>query len=240
MRIVPPPKDKLLSAHILRWVVNGLIPQFLAICQTDHRRLWRAAPPSLAMKLMAAGSGGTRASTRNTTPKAESLRKMPVRRSAVRRSDRRECKVSETVPVLPAASVSLATIVCEPCGNPVAANDQAPAAFAIVVPRTVEPSVNVTTALGSAVPVSAGPVDEAPSRMVTAGATVSTVTTKGADAGLTLPATESVAVKLCDPFGERAGRKAPSPARICRGHAQFSRAVIDLDRAVGCRGPGQD
>ena len=65
-------------------------------------------------------------------------------------------KVNDAVPVLPATSVSLATMVCAPCARPVGVNDQAPLALAVVVPSTVAPSVSVTTALASAVPLSAG------------------------------------------------------------------------------------
>ena len=38
-------------------------------------------------------------------------------------------KVNDAVPVLPAASVSLATMVCAPCARPLGVNDQAPLAF---------------------------------------------------------------------------------------------------------------
>src|SRR5665811_1007967 len=62
---------------------------------------------------------------------------------------------SETEPVFPAASVSLATSVCAPLARPVGVNDHAPLAFAVAVPRTVEPSLIVTTALASPVPLSA-------------------------------------------------------------------------------------
>ena len=58
-------------------------------------------------------------------------------------------KVNDAVPVLPATSVSLATMVCAPCARPLGVNDQAPLAFAVVVPSTVAPSVSVTTALAS-------------------------------------------------------------------------------------------
>ena len=118
-------------------------------------------------------------------------------------------KVNDAVPVLPAESVSLATIVCAPCARPVGVNDQAPLAFAVVVPRTVAPSVSVTTALGSPVPLSVGfevtpSVDEAPVSTdkvsVTAGAIVSTVTFKTVEGALALPAMVSVAVKLWGPF----------------------------------------
>src|ERR1700682_4101012 len=63
--------------------------------------------------------------------------------------------VSDAVPVLPARSVSLATMVCDPSDRPLGVNDQTPAPFAIVVPRTVVPSFSVTTALASPDPVSA-------------------------------------------------------------------------------------
>src|SRR6266436_1177039 len=59
------------------------------------------------------------------------------------------------VVVVPNASVWLATMVCDPSDRPVGVNDQTPAPFEVVVPRTVAPSVSVTTALASLVPVSA-------------------------------------------------------------------------------------
>src|SRR5690242_7710643 len=46
-------------------------------------------------------------------------------------------------------------MVCKPCARPVGENDHTPPALAVVVPSTVEPSLRVTVALGSAVPVSA-------------------------------------------------------------------------------------
>ena len=119
-------------------------------------------------------------------------------------------KVNDAVPVLPAASVSLATMVCAPCARPLGVNDQAPLAFAVVVPSTVAPCVSVTTALASPVPLSAGfevilSLDDDPvslaSAIVTAGATVSTVTAKGVDAAPTLPAASAAfAVKLWLPL----------------------------------------
>ena len=79
----------------------------------------------------------------------------------------------------PAALVSLAVMVWLPWASPVGVNDQTPLALAVVVPRTVEPSLSVTVALASAVPVSASlevtllaPV-ECASASVTVGATVS-------------------------------------------------------------------
>src|SRR6266404_5747587 len=64
-------------------------------------------------------------------------------------------KLSAAVPVLPNASVWLATMVCDPSDRPVGVNDQTPAPFEVVVPRTVVPSVSVTTALASLNPVNA-------------------------------------------------------------------------------------
>ena len=88
-------------------------------------------------------------------------------------------KVSEELPVRPAALVSLAVMVCAPWARPVGVKAQTPEALAVVLPRTVEPSVRVTVALASAVPVSASlevtllvPVSWA-SVAVTAGAVVS-------------------------------------------------------------------
>jgi hypothetical protein len=65
-------------------------------------------------------------------------------------------KVSEAVPLLPAASVSLATTVCEPSANPAGVNVQAPLTSAVDVPAIANPSnVKCTTASGSPVPLSA-------------------------------------------------------------------------------------
>ena len=49
--------------------------------------------------------------------------------------------MSEDEPVRPAALVSLAVTVWAPCARPVGVNDQTPVALAVVLPRTVEPSV---------------------------------------------------------------------------------------------------
>ena len=64
-------------------------------------------------------------------------------------------KVSDELPVRPAALVSLAVMVWLPCARPVGVNDHTPLALAVVVPSTVEPSLSVTVALASAVPVRA-------------------------------------------------------------------------------------
>src|SRR5262249_16004472 len=64
-------------------------------------------------------------------------------------------KVSEALPVLPAASVSLATMVWAPWARPTGGNGHAPLALAGAVPSVVAPSLNVTTALASPVPLSA-------------------------------------------------------------------------------------
>ena len=64
-------------------------------------------------------------------------------------------KASEAVPVLPAASVSLATIVWAPSERPVGVKLQAPLALAVAVAATALPStVKCTTAFGSPKPVS--------------------------------------------------------------------------------------
>ena len=63
--------------------------------------------------------------------------------------------MSEEQPVRPAALVSLAVTVWVPWARPVGVNDQTPVALAVVVPSTVAPSLSVTVALASAVPVSA-------------------------------------------------------------------------------------
>ena len=83
------------------------------------------------------------------------------------------------MPVRPAALVSLAVMVWAPCARPVGVNDHTPLPLAVVLPSTVEPSVSVTVALASAVPVSASlevtllaPV-ECASASVTVGAVVS-------------------------------------------------------------------
>ena len=84
------------------------------------------------------------------------------------------------MPVRPAALVSLAVTVWLPWAKPVGVNDQTPLALAVVVPSTVEPSLRVTVALASAVPVSASLEVtllrrrcHAPAPSVTVGATVS-------------------------------------------------------------------
>src|SRR5258706_103106 len=64
-------------------------------------------------------------------------------------------KVSDAVPVFPNPSVWLARMVCNPSDRPAGVNDQTPTPFEVVVPRTVAPSVSVTSVLASPVPVSA-------------------------------------------------------------------------------------
>ena len=49
-------------------------------------------------------------------------------------------KVSDALAVLPAASISLATTVCEPLTRPVGVKLQAPDASAVAVPATALPS----------------------------------------------------------------------------------------------------
>jgi hypothetical protein len=77
-------------------------------------------------------------------------------------------KESEAVPVVPAALVSLATIVWAPSARPLGVNDQAPLASAVAVPVIAVPSTaKCTTAPASAVPRSVESevirsVDEAP------------------------------------------------------------------------------
>ena len=63
-------------------------------------------------------------------------------------------KLSEAVPTLPAASVSLATTVCVPWASEVGVKLHVPLPFAVVVPRMVVPSFSVTTALASPEPAS--------------------------------------------------------------------------------------
>ena len=50
-------------------------------------------------------------------------------------------KVSDVLPVLPAASVSLATTVCEPLTRPVGVKLQAPDASAVAVGAMALPSI---------------------------------------------------------------------------------------------------
>src|SRR4029077_17481519 len=68
-------------------------------------------------------------------------------------------------------------MVCKPCARPLGVNDHTPLTLAVVVPRTVEPSLMVTVALASAVPVSASlavmflpPLVSSASAIVTTGA----------------------------------------------------------------------
>src|SRR5207248_1260757 len=91
-------------------------------------------------------------------------------------------KVKNAVPALPAVSVSDTRIVWLPSSSPTGANVQSPLASAVVVPSTVVPSINVTSAFGSPEPVSVGvevilSVDDKPvsfaTRDVGRGATVS-------------------------------------------------------------------
>src|ERR1700751_2020291 len=117
-------------------------------------------------------------------------------------------KVREVVPVLPAVSVSVATMVWLPSAR-VGVNDQWPLASAVVVPMTVLPSLKVTTALASPAPVRVASLVmrsllDAPlsllSASVTAGGGVSMVTLSGADAVLVLPAISvSLAVSVWVP-----------------------------------------
>ena len=105
----------------------------------------------------------------------------------------RSVKVMLAEPLLPAASVSLATTVFEPFeswGEGV--NVQVPALFAVAVPSVTMPLVSVTTPLGSPPPVNASSdvilsVDDDPesrtSVSVTGGGVVSTVTANPDDSG---------------------------------------------------------
>ena len=121
-------------------------------------------------------------------------------------------KVSAAEPVLPAASVSLATMVCAPSDR-VGVKVQMPPLLTVVVPRVVEPSLIVTVAFGSPPPVSAsfdvilsegeGPVSD--TRLcVTAGGVVSSV--KVSEAEPVLPAELiSLATMVCDPSNKPLG-----------------------------------
>ena len=114
-------------------------------------------------------------------------------------------RLREAVPVLPAASVSLATMVWAPSARPVGVNVHAPLASAVAVVATAWPStVKWTIALASPEPLSAAlevilSVEDDPVSFdkfaVTPGATVSTWTVKAAEAALVSPC-ESVAVAL--------------------------------------------
>src|SRR4029077_7926402 len=64
-------------------------------------------------------------------------------------------KFNAAEPVKPAALVSLAVRAYELSARPTGANDHTPLALAVVLPRTVLPVIILTTAFGSAVPVSA-------------------------------------------------------------------------------------
>src|SRR5258708_10051767 len=108
-------------------------------------------------------------------------------------------KASEALPVLPAASVSLATTVCVPAARPVGVYDQAPVASAVAVPAIALPSaVKCTAAPASPVPLRAGLVVEAvgplTSFSVTTGALVSRV--KASEA---LPVAPAALVSLASP-----------------------------------------
>ena len=90
-------------------------------------------------------------------------------------------KLSEAVPVLPKASVWLATMVCAPSASPLGVNDQAPCASAVTVVAMALPSmVKCTTVLASPVPLSASleviwPLADEPVSMVKASVTVGAV-----------------------------------------------------------------
>src|SRR3954453_19432526 len=76
-------------------------------------------------------------------------------------------KLSVAGPGLAAGAVWVAVSVCAPSDRPVGVKLQAPVPSAIVVPRTVPPSLSVTTVLARPVPLIAGfevipSVDELP------------------------------------------------------------------------------
>ena len=107
---------------------------------------------------------------------------------------------------LPAASVAIAVMVCEPPAMfAEGVNVHAPAPFAVVVPSTVAPSLITMVALASAVPVKVGVrlVVEEPSVgevIATAGPVVSTVTAKAGEAAEMFPAASvEVVVNECTP-----------------------------------------
>jgi hypothetical protein len=108
---------------------------------------------------------------------------------------------------LPAGSVCVAVIVCEPSANgAVGVQVHEPSACTVAVQTLVPPSVTVTVLPGSPVPVTGGVgllmVDPSAGPVITGavGAVVSTVNLSGAEAGLTLPAASVwVAVTVCEP-----------------------------------------
>ena len=80
-----------------------------------------------------------------------------ARREGIAASALSSAKVSDALPVLPAASVSLATTVWEPLTRPVGVKLQAPDASEVAVPAMALPStVKWTTALAAPLPVRVG------------------------------------------------------------------------------------
>jgi hypothetical protein len=127
--------------------------------------------------------------------------------------------VSEAVPVLPARSVSLTTMVCTPSTKLPGVNTQMPPLSAVVVPSVVVPSLSVTNAFGSPAPVNSSfevilSVDDEPAslnkRSVGVGLLVSSV--KVSEAVLVLPsALISLATIVCEPFARPVGVNAQVP-----------------------------
>ena len=110
-------------------------------------------------------------------------------------------------PVLPAGSVAVASTVCRPSAKVGVVQDQLPLALVTAVQSVTPPSFTVTVLPGSAVPVMVGvlslvlKVSVGVTTTGAAGATVSTVNTRGVPAGLVLPAGSVwVGVSVCGPF----------------------------------------
>ena len=107
------------------------------------------------------------------------------------------------------------------------------------MPSCVVPSNTVTVLLASAVPFRVTTLaGETELLLITgaAGATVSTVTAKAADAALVVPDTVSVAVKLCVPFDKVPVAKLHAPLPLAVAVPSRRRAVEHRHRAAGrCR-----
>ena len=111
---------------------------------------------------------------------------------------------ADLAPVLPAASVAVAVILCVPSSNAaVGVNVHLPVASAVVLPNKVVPSKTLTLVFASAVPAIAGVFLFVAAFSVidgAAGGVVSTTNASTAEAPLVLPAVSlAVAVILCVP-----------------------------------------
>ena len=156
-------------------------------------------------------------------------------------------KVSEEVPVLPAASVSLATMVWAPLARPVGVKLHTPLALAVVVPSVVEPSLSVTTAFASPDPVSVSfavilSLAEKPVSLarlsVTAGAVVSRV--KVSEEVPVLPAASvSLATMVWAPLARPVGVKDHTPLALAVVVPSVVEAFLERHHRVGIARPGQ-